>query len=502
MKNTIYTIKGRVNPFVGGGLSGQAFIDRLANNGLTVSEPVTFSHQKLGNLDIILVDGEAIAAIDTLSKNGIAVKADEFLQEAATAGEVVFTKVTPEDKSFELTVTFSQKEAPTSTPNGKALTDCMEKIVKEGLGGVTSMDELNERVTCMKENARMPEASILRVLETYKKTAVPVRKPKTVFVDPIEGDNSTLLYRSIKKAICNIATIFEGDKSVGKNVAAETVAWLLGLPTYIITFNRQMTPEDIYGTKKTNVPEISTCDQERLKSLAFSYVVTRDASNRSSYSEKDWEKLEEESAEFQIIVSKSQTVQIEQEKAQLYCWLVDGGVMIFNEMANADPNFFESFTNPLCDGTGGVDIPGFGFVRRSEHSVLIGNRNVGYAGEMEQNEATESRFAILQFPYPKSILPILQSAVSEKAKKLPKRIFTTYNEIYMDILASFENAKTVSDKALMVRGFVEALNEYAEFPDANSAAENLIDRVMNHCESAERQTLINAVNRKFGTMFK
>ena len=98
---------------------------------------------------------------------------------------------------------------------------------------------------------------ILRVLKGYRMYNKPTHIPSCVYVDPyldstqkqkVEG----IIAEGLRAAVSRNAVICEGEKSTGKNVYLETISWLMGMPMYLITFSRQMSPSSIYGEKTTD----------------------------------------------------------------------------------------------------------------------------------------------------------------------------------------------------------------------------------------------------------
>ena len=95
------------------------------------------------------------------------------------------------------------------------------------------------------------------VLKGYRMYNKPTHIPSCVYVDPyldstqkqkVEG----IIAEGLRAAVSRNAVICEGEKSTGKNVYLETISWLMGMPMYLITFSRQMSPSSIYGEKTTD----------------------------------------------------------------------------------------------------------------------------------------------------------------------------------------------------------------------------------------------------------
>ena len=65
--------------------------------------------------------------------------------------------------------------------------------------------------------------------------------------------------------------IFEGDKSVGKNMCAETLAYILHLPFDMITMTRGMGGDELYGTKVTDLSASANLTPEMAQAKIYAY---------------------------------------------------------------------------------------------------------------------------------------------------------------------------------------------------------------------------------------
>ena len=83
-------------------------------------------------------------------------------------------------------------------------------------------------------------------------------------------------------------------------------------------------------------------------------------------------------------------------------------------MNMAEANFLASFVNQITDGSGFIDIQGYGRININPDCVLIGTQNANYTGTCEQNDATMSRFACISFGYPNSIRRMIESVVGKE----------------------------------------------------------------------------------------
>ncbi len=154
-------------------------------------------------------------------------------------------------------------ESAAARPSGGGLAKELDELASGVVAaGLVSRTEMDERLKVMKENG-VDECLQIRVLRQYRKYNKPVHRPSCIFKDPYLEDTRKrkqegIISEGLRAALSGHAVILEGEKSVGKNVYAETVTWLLGKPMYLITFSRQMSPSSIYGEKTTGATCSST----------------------------------------------------------------------------------------------------------------------------------------------------------------------------------------------------------------------------------------------------
>ncbi|MGN0294747.1 MAG: hypothetical protein ACI4D3_12180 [Lachnospiraceae bacterium] len=342
-------------------------------------------------------------------------------------------------------------------------------------------EELERNIRVMKAH-RCNDEMIRQVLSTYRHYDRPANVPGTIYVDPDpESKKASLFSDCLLNTLIGAATIYEGDKSVGKNMCAETVAMVRNQPYYMISFNRSMTADDVYGSKSTD----NSASRLLTPEMAESYLeVMNGTVNPEAY---------KAAAEFEYLKAKAASVAIVQEQSCLVEWLRNGGVMCFNEMNMAEANFFSSFANQITDGSGFLDIPGYGRITINPDCILIGTQNADYTGVCEQNDATLSRFGCIQFDYPKSIEKQLKAVVGED--RLDQRYFSQTDQFYQSLLAAVHNGQ-VENSCLNIRGFCRALNATAQVPGATTLADQIRIHVINTCPIDDRIPLTAQLNEK------
>lgn len=347
------------------------------------------------------------------------------------------------------------------------------------------IEEVRERVEYLKGN-KIPDRIILLVLGQYRTYKKAVRRPSTLYVDLKAGTPEGILLRAICNMLTGNALDFIGDKSVGKNVCAETLAWVFNKPYYLITFSRQMTPDDVYGSKTTIPPELTKIGEEEAQKLALADI-------RVSLGIFQEESEMDDAARWRVLSATAAALTIKQEESELVNALDDGGVMVFNEMDMADANFFASFANQLTDGTGFIFIPGVGRQKISPDFTLIGTQNDNEAGAESQNRPTLSRFGGIRFAYPDSIKNQLKAA-TKGCRNLTSGYYDACEKLY-DAFLKAVHAKTIDNGCLNIRGFVRALKLCSYSEHCVSLKSAIRDHVITLCKPADVPSLLHHLDR-------
>lgn len=401
------------------------------------------------------------------------------------------------------------------THKGKTLSkELLEAIDDAVRRGVVTKEEMDRRMKVFKEN-EVDDYLIERIVKKYRVYQKPIHIPSCIYVDPYlcqskKSKTEGIISEGLRAAADRSAIICEGEKSVGKNVYLETIAWLMGMPMYLITFSRQMSPSSIYGEKTTDNsaakglaefdPEIlmraGQIEEQRKYSLNAMFRKGLNGADAMNEVEKTMSEEQKailmKSAMFKKLEAQSASVNIVIDQSELYDWLVDGGILVFNEMNMAEANFFASFTNQLLDGTGFLFIPGRGEVRIHKDCVLFGTQNADYQGVEMQNEATMSRFGCIVFKQPDSIKGQLVAATNaaiqrsdDPAIELPEKYFDQCEAFYKQCQSSVKKAM-VTNACLNIRGFVRALTRVALSHGYASLKRQLEIEVINTCITDDR----------------
>ncbi len=361
----------------------------------------------------------------------------------------------------------------------EAMTAEMQRIIDEG---ISTKEVLEKNIEVMRNN-RVGDARILAVLKKYKKYDKPAWVPDAYYVDVNPEMPKSILNKALKASlISGHALIFEGDKSVGKNVCGETIAAVRGMPYYFMGFDAYMTTDTVYGESKTDNSAGAKIDMEG----ALNYVKATTMPDKCSAEEL------EKAAEFEMLKAKASTVQIIREYSELVKWAQTGGVMMLNEYNMGDANLKQQFMNPMLDSTRALDVPGIGMLRLNPDCVLIASANPGFVGEMAENGATRSRLGTIKFPNASEIIKQLKSSLGENF--VPEKYFEACNNYYKAIKGM---VGTISDQCLNIRGFKRALEDVKQDIDDGeevSLADDIITEVIYGCPEEDIPNLMLQLN--------
>lgn len=357
-----------------------------------------------------------------------------------------------------------------------AYEDEIERIVSEN---IMPRADVEENIQIMIDN-RFPVGMIKKVLSGYRTYDRPAHKVKVAYADPNPSAPKSILARCTLNALCRCAVNFVGGKSVGKNVCAETIAQIMGMPYGIFTGDNKSSRDDIYGSMKTD----NTASEGLVLSLAMASV---DAA--AGY--KD-EKTLEMAAEFELLKAKAASVQIIHEVLDFAKTLKYGGVFVVNEWNYLNPNMVAGWLNPVLDGNQFIEIPGMGRVEINPDCVFILCMNDGYTGTQKQNEATCSRMGYIKFDSPKSIEGILKN--NFKKEKIDEKVFKQLDNFYKHLIKAVSDDARISDTVLNVRGLVRAIKTAHEIEGFTTVRDQVIEHVINSCPDTEQPILTDLLD--------
>lgn len=360
-----------------------------------------------------------------------------------------------------------------------ALQESKEAAMEKGF----SEEEVDKRIEYMEEEG-IHISVILRALAFLAAYGMPDKCPKfgeqPLFRNPFP-DSPTPIKNMLIAALMRKALILYGEKSTGKNIAAHTIAWLLGLPEGRLGFQRDMSPEDIFGGKGTDNSAAEALDVE----LALSKILV------DTHPEKATKEDEERAARFELLKAQSASVRIKHILNFVADLARNGGVLVCDEINMAHANTLQSFLNPIADTDKVMVIPGYGKINLHPAFVLIGGMNPGYTGSMEMNEATASRCGFIEFRQAPSIKAQLKANFPKS--KLPAKYFTICDEFYKDLMRAVAQPNGISNDCLNIRGFVNALECVESFMEATTLKEQLQIYVIDGCLKEGEKTVLNTM---------
>lgn len=193
--------------------------------------------------------------------------------------------------------------------------------------------------------------------------------------------------------------LLTGEKATGKNVLAETLAWLFERPAYTVSFHVNMGSAELIGTDTFRNNE----------------VLLREGS-----------------------ISRCART---------------GGFGILDEI-NMAKNDAVSVLHAVLDDRRSIDVPGYDRIDLHPAARFIGTMNYGYAGTRELNEALVSRFMVIDMPMQKEeTLEYLMDTMFPGMKPDARTAFTG---LYLDLQKKAAQSE-ISTKALDLRGLIGAL---------------------------------------------
>lgn len=193
--------------------------------------------------------------------------------------------------------------------------------------------------------------------------------------------------------------LLSGPKATGKNVLAETLAYVFNRPAYNISFNVNTDSSSLIGTDTFRDNEVQL------------------------------------------------------RRGPVCECALDGGFAVLDEI-NMAKNDAVSVLHATLDHRRIIDIPGYERISLHEATRFIGTMNYGYAGTRELNEALVSRFLVIDMPQlEEEILLTLLTRIFPQARK---NALEQFAGLFMDLQKKAENGE-ISTKSLDLRGMIGAL---------------------------------------------
>lgn len=193
--------------------------------------------------------------------------------------------------------------------------------------------------------------------------------------------------------------LLTGPKATGKNILAETLAYLFGRPAYNISFHVNTSSAELIGT--------DTFEDGRVKL----------------------------------------------RRGSIYQCAQYGGFGILDEI-NMAKNDAVSVLHATLDHRRSIDVPGYHKIDLHPAARFIGTMNYGYAGTKELNEALVSRFLVIDMPAQteETLDFIIRTSYPDARPEAVEQ----FVGLFLDLQLKADNSE-ISTKALDLRGLLAAL---------------------------------------------
>ena len=193
--------------------------------------------------------------------------------------------------------------------------------------------------------------------------------------------------------------LLTGEKATGKNVLAETLAYVFGRPTYNVSFHVNTGSAELIGTDTFQNQEVTL------------------------------------------------------RKGSIYRCAEEGGFGILDEI-NMAKNDAVAVLHSALDYRRLIDVPGYECIPIHPAARFIATMNYGYAGTRELNEALVSRFTVIRMPTLEEaqLCELLQNSVPEASRENIKRCVG----LFLDLNAKAVNGE-ISTNAVDMRGMIAGL---------------------------------------------
>lgn len=256
------------------------------------------------------------------------------------------------------------------------------------------MDELK----FLEEQHVSPELiqGIIRFREAYpvaEEAADRIVKPMIMFY------GRGILEMAIAALLNGENILLTGPKATGKNILAETLAYLFHRPAYNISFHVNTSSAELIGT--------DTFEDNQVKL----------------------------------------------RRGSIYQCAQYGGFGILDEI-NMAKNDAVSVLHATLDHRRSIDVPGYHKIDLHPSARFIGTMNYGYAGTKELNEALVSRFLVIDMPAQTE--ETLGFIIRTSYPQLRPEALEQFVGLFLDLQLKADNSE-ISTKALDLRGLLAAL---------------------------------------------
>ena len=327
--------------------------------------------------------------------------------------------------------------------------------------GILTTDGLEERTKLLKTYGINRDDTLYhKVLKAIRKQSTgEVEKPKTIYK---KTGTINVIKRMLAHIVCGHSVILEGPKSVGKNVAWETIAYILNCKIIMLQCDGKMTKSTMFGHSSTDNESKGKLTKDGANALMNTLI------NRQ---------ISDEAVEFIKDMSQNMSPTLKLSpgpvtKALLSANEGQGTILLLDEMNLSDPNTLSGAFNALTDRhTKSIFINDLGEVPVPDKLIIGATQNClggNYLGTKQQNDATMSRFVCLSIQDSNSISHLLRQV----DVSVDPDVITTLDKIYSAFADQVLNG--VSESCLNVRGFKAALESIALGMEVSEAVEDCV----------------------------
>lgn len=193
--------------------------------------------------------------------------------------------------------------------------------------------------------------------------------------------------------------LLTGPKATGKNILAETLAYIFNRPAYNVSFHVNTSSAELIGT--------DTFEDNQVKL----------------------------------------------RRGSIYQCAQYGGFGILDEI-NMAKNDAVSVLHATLDHRRSIDVPGYHKIDLHPAARFIGTMNYGYAGTKELNEALVSRFLVIDMP--PQTAETLGFIIRTSYPQVKPEAVEQFVGLFLDLQLKADNSE-ISTKALDLRGLLAAL---------------------------------------------
>ena len=193
--------------------------------------------------------------------------------------------------------------------------------------------------------------------------------------------------------------LLTGPKATGKNILAETLAYIFNRPAYKVSFHVNTSSAELIGT--------DTFEDNQVKL----------------------------------------------RRGSIYQCAQYGGFGILDEI-NMAKNDAVSVLHATLDHRRSIDVPGYHKIDLHPAARFIGTMNYGYAGTKELNEALVSRFLVIDMP--SQTAETLGFIIRTSYPQVKPEAVEQFVGLFLDLQLKADNSE-ISTKALDLRGLLAAL---------------------------------------------